>query len=159
MRLSALILLSLLIVACSSSVPIPFEPVDVLVKDLHSTETYDADFVSHAQDVVIRSDAEFAAFFSSQAELREGFEYVIPTVDFSQYMVVASFGSGSNTGYSMELSEIVEDADEIRVVVYDERARSSCVTGAMVTYSHVMVKIPQSEKPVRFVHKEKIRGC
>lgn len=108
---------------------------------------------------VFRSEAAWNEFWSS-SEKPFGRAIEVPYVDFSQHMVLlAAMGSQGSGGFSIRIEGVADSGSELVAYVVRTSPAPSCYTAAVVTYPVDLVRVPRSEKPVRWSFLDTLRHC
>lgn len=100
---------------------------------------------------VVRTDAEWKKLWEKHKRTVRP-QPSLPKVDFSKEMVIALYrGSQSSGGYTVSIVSVEDDGTNI-VVTYKERDPTpGGVQIAAITQPFVLVRVPVSNKPVKFV--------
>ena len=84
----------------------------------------------------------------------------VPEIDFSKEMLlVAAMGTRNTGGYTIEIEAVDRDSASITASVRKRSPGKSCGTTAALTAPVAIVRIPRSDKPVRFVEEDIATDC
>lgn len=84
----------------------------------------------------------------------------VPEVDFAKEMVlVAAMGTRATGGFSIEIEAVDRDSSSITASVRKRAPGKTCGTTAALTAPVAIVRIPRSDKPVRFVEETIATDC
>ena len=84
----------------------------------------------------------------------------VPEIDFSREMLlVAAMGTRPTGGYSIEIEAVDRDSASITAGVRKRSPGKNCGTISALTAPVAIVRIPRSEKPVRFVEETIATNC
>lgn len=147
--------------ACSSSSP--SEPRVLYDSgDLNSTAVILHDYYSGLQTperVVVRDQSHWASVWDTTSAYQIPVPPV-PTVDFSQEMViVAALGAHPTGGYDISIDSVVVDSGAAEVFVVATAPGTGCVTTQAVTQPVTMLKIAAIEGAVRFHERTQTQSC
>ena len=107
----------------------------------------DQSVVEDRREVVVRTAAEWAAFWKTHAPARPR-----PAVDFSKAMVVGIFvGTRPTGGHSVEITRIERQDDALVVTYREQRPATSDIVTQILTSPYVLVMTDRFAGPVRFV--------
>lgn len=85
---------------------------------------------------------------------------ITPAVDFSKEMVIIDArGEKPTGGYDTKITGIQENETELVVTIAHTSPGKGCLTTQAFTYPIAAVKLPTSNKPVRFSVMEKTTEC
>jgi hypothetical protein len=83
-----------------------------------------------------------------------------PAIDFSKEMLlVAAMGTRATGGYSIEIEAVDRDSSGITASVRSRSPGKSCGTTSALTAPVAIVRVPRSDKPVRFVEENILTNC
>lgn len=84
----------------------------------------------------------------------------VPEIDFAKEMVlVAAMGTRATGGFSIEIEAVDRDSSSITASVRKRSPGNTCGTTAALTAPVAIVRIPRSDKPVRFVEENIATSC
>jgi len=84
----------------------------------------------------------------------------LPTVDFSENMVIGvGIGNKSSGGYSVEIQEITIEDSMLLVNYVEEQPGANCFTTQALTQPYLLVKVQQSNLPVKFKRQTEVNNC
>jgi PrcB C-terminal len=84
----------------------------------------------------------------------------LPPVDFSRHMLlVASQGRQPSGGHQLRIASVGDPGDALVVDVTEVSPGPGCVTTGGITSPYHVVRVPRSDKPVRFVRHPKEKTC
>ena len=128
------------------------EQVDTLAHEFYSG-------VTQGQREVLRSQTEWAAFWETIYANRSP-KPALPVVDFDESVVlVASLGSRSTGGYSIDVEGVYQASSGLHVVVQETSPAQSCVVTTAETQPVVAVRVPRIEGAITFVERKSLRDC
>lgn len=102
--------------------------------------------VARSQQIVARTEAEWAALWKSHAGAQPA-----PTVDLSTDMVLAVFlGTRPTAGFSVEIVGTRRDADALVIEYVEQRPGRDAIAAQVLTSPFHIVTLPRYAGPVRF---------
>jgi hypothetical protein len=156
----ALLAASAIVAAACQSVSSP-TPTDALVDDRAPTRVVHENYsgFSEAARFVVRNLSQWASVwatvFAGRSELPPR-----PAIDFSREMViVAAQGAQPSSGYDIAIDRVGLAAGSIAVDVTTTSPDRDCMLLAVITSPVMMVRVPLSASPVRFVEHTRTRSC
>jgi hypothetical protein len=108
---------------------------------------------------VIRSDAEWAAFWS-QVYSRQSPTPPRPAVDFAESIViVAAMGTRPSGGYAIELEAIGKVGTDYHVIVRETSPGRNCATTSALTQPVVAARVARTDGKVSFLERPITLQC
>src|SRR5688500_11351696 len=159
MRVWTLCLSVLAVLGCApvaeSQLPPGGIPVDNTEQLLRSQYT---GFVQRSR-LVIR-DADAWSQFWNQAHSNVMPIPPVPSIDFTDNIVVAAtMGSRSNGGHTIQFDSVYAADDDLYVVVEERSPGAGCVTTAAITTPAAAIRIPRLGASVSFVEQSETFTC
>ena len=122
--------------AAGSQDPMPFKMID------GGTQS----FLEDRQEVVVRTAAEWAAFWKTHAPTRPR-----PAVDFSRSMIVGIFvGVRPTGGHAVEITGIEREGADLVVTYRERRPDKADIVTQVLTMPYALVTTARFTGPVRF---------
>lgn len=101
---------------------------------------------------VIRTAGEWRAFWAATTSNEFGTSTPLPEVDFRQDMLLAAtMGSQGTTGHGITIHYVLAGEDSLTAVVRRASGLDGCEPGEMVTTPVHVIRVPRTERPVRFL--------
>ncbi len=105
--------------------------------------------IDAARQVVIRSSAEWAAFWKTH-----NFDKPAPRVDFDTEMVLGVFmGSRPTAGYGVAITSVAERDGSLVVTFSETSPRPGTMSAQVLTFPYHIVAVPKRGGDVRFEKK------
>jgi hypothetical protein len=112
-------------------------------------ERGDQSNIESAREVVVRTAAEWTAFWKQHAPGQTP-----PKVDFTRSMVVGVFlGSRPTGGYTIEITNIEREGDDLVVTYREQRPGKADIVTQMITMPYQLVTTDRFTGPVRFTRR------
>jgi hypothetical protein len=106
---------------------------------------------------IVRTGAEWKAAWKQVATDRASES---PKVDFQREMlVVAGMGERNTGGYGIEVVSWEARGGELIVTVRETSPGPGCMLPQIITTPVLIVAIPKSDLPVKFIEKRETRDC
>ena len=84
----------------------------------------------------------------------------IPTIDFEKNMLIAiALGERNSGSYSLQVESIIENKNNIKVIIDENKPGPSCITPSVMIYPFQLIKISLPKKPITYVKVLKIKDC
>lgn len=138
----------------SSAERLPVQPVDPLATILRFQSG-----IEERERMVVRTDAEWRAVWTRLTSFLAPTPPV-PAVDFTKDMIVlAAMGTRPSGGFGIHIREAAQDANAVYVVVEERSPGDDCVTIAVMTAPVAAVRVPRSDRPVRWIERTTVEPC
>jgi hypothetical protein len=133
---SVVALLSAVCCAAAAADAVPFKTLD----------RGQQSFIEDAREVVVRTAAEWTAFWKQHAPDRRP-----PDVDFARSMVVGVFvGSRPTGGHSVDITRIEREGADLVVTYREHRPNPSDIVTQVITMPYILVTTERFDGTVRF---------
>ena len=149
------------LIACCAPVQAVEPPAQFEIHRLDEDMDGSWRFNSHLNEPArldIRSESEWRDFWR-ELIARQGHSPV-PAVDFDREMIlVAAMGARPTGGYRIEILSVADDGREIVVRVAETSPGRRCGTIQAVTEPADIVRVPRSNKPIRWLEERRVTDC
>jgi len=136
-------IVALLSAICCAATPAESVPFKKLDRGQQS-------FIEEAREVVVRTAAEWAAFWKQHAP-----DLQPPAVDFTRSMVVGVFlGSRPTGGHSVEITRVDREGSDLVVTYRERQPGDSDIVTQVITMPYELVTIDRSDGNVRFTRAQ-----
>jgi hypothetical protein len=126
--------------AAASAEPVAFKAL----------ERGDQSNIERAREVIVRTAAEWSAFWKQHSPGQPP-----PAVDFTQSMVVGVFlGSRPTGGYSVEITKIEREGDNLTVTYREQRPGKADIVTQVITMPYQLVTTERVGGAVRFTRAQ-----
>ncbi len=150
-----LVLFSSFILSCSN------KGDDDTVKNVPFEELQSGGFsgIMNKKQVVIKNQSDYETLMN-EVYYNQDKMPVIPEVDFTKnYLVAVAVGARNTGGYAIQITGITESSSGMTVSVTETSPGKNCVVTESITYPYQIVKIPKTDKEVKFKTKQFIKDC
>ncbi|MBT4541311.1 protease complex subunit PrcB family protein [Candidatus Woesearchaeota archaeon] len=139
--LTILLLISILLISSCSDQKLTFETIHIKNSKGHEEK----------ENYVIKNSLEWNNLLDVVSPLRLYINPDLPDINFEEEMVIAVFqGSQPSSGYSIEITKIIEKDNSIEIIVKEKSAPKNQLVLTMVTEPYHIVKVKKSDKEVVF---------
>ncbi len=84
----------------------------------------------------------------------------MPEIDFDEHLILsARMGQQPSSGYEIEILDVIENEETIRVPIQSTRPGRTCVTLTVITSPHHIVKIPRTDREIIFEPRTVVNEC
>jgi hypothetical protein len=110
-------------------------------------------------NVAVRSEAEWRGLWSRVWE-RQPSTPPLPQVDFERAMLLlAAMGQRRTGGYAIRIDDVADTGPEIVATVRRTSPGSKCGTSAAMTAPVDVVRVPRSQKSIRWIVRDETSYC